>query len=172
MVVSLLLPCHSVFLTSEGNTALRFIWNLITTPSSHHLIFCFSPSVFEAGLQNGNAANRLLLTTWELQPAFSLYSLTSTAPLAGKAILQTTFQTKMLLKLFITRSVPVPTSYVTYNFQLMPSFSQRLHIQMAGLEFSAFLTFFLLFLPSHPISFGGPDITDPTLWKQYSYELT
>lgn len=56
MVASPLLPHHPAFLTGKGNAALRFIWNWIAKASSHHLMLCFPPLVFEAGLQNGKAA--------------------------------------------------------------------------------------------------------------------
>lgn len=80
----------------------------------------------------------------------------STAPLAGKAVIQTTFQSKILGKSFITRSVPVRTSYTTHNFQLLTSFPQRLHIQMADLVILSFLTFFFLFSAFPPHHFWRP----------------
>jgi len=155
MVAPLLLPRHPVFLTSKRNTAWKFIWNLIVMASSYHLSFCLPPLVFEAGLQNGKAANRLLPTTWGLQLAFSLYS-HCTASIAGKAVLQTTFQSK-ILKSFIMWSIPVQRSYATHHFQLMASFSQKLHIQMGDLAFRSFLTFFLLLSAFPPHQF----------WKSY-----
>lgn len=126
---------------------------------------CFPPWVFEAGLPKGNAANRLLPATWGLQLAFSLYSLTGTAPLAGKAVLQTTFPSKILRKSFITRSIPAHTSHDTCHFQLMASFSQRLHVQMADLAFSGFLTFFLLFSVYPPHQCWRPYQHRPYLMK-------
>lgn len=80
----------------------------------------------------------------------------STAPPAGKAVLQTTFQSKILCKSFITRSVPVHTFYTTHHFQLMTSFPQRLHIQMADLAVISFLTFFFLFSTFPPHHFWRP----------------
>lgn len=128
-------PCHS--LPPKRNAALRFMRNLIMTTSSYHLIFSFPPLACAAGLQNGNAAERFFPATWGLQLIFQLYSLTSTAPPAGKAVPQTTFQSKA--KYFVSH-----TSCACHHFQLMASFSQGLHIQMAGSALSAFLAFFLL----------------------------
>lgn len=80
----------------------------------------------------------------------------STAPLAGKAVLTTTFQSTILCKSFVTRSVPVCTSYTAHNFQLMTSFPQRLHMQMADLAVVSVLTFFLLFSTFPPHHFWRP----------------
>lgn len=144
----LLCSLTTVFLTGKRNAALRYIWNWIAKTSSHCLMLSFPPLVFEAGLQNGKAANGFLPATWGVLPAFPAQPL----PPAFPAVLQTTFQSQILCKSFITRSVPVGTSYTTHHFQLMTSFPQRLHIQMADLAVISFLTFFFLcsaFPPHH-----------------------
>lgn len=75
----------------------------------------------------------------------SHYSLTSAAPLAGMAVLQTTCRSKILCKSFFTSSIPVHTFYATHYFQLRASFPEvaytdsRLGIQC----FSHFLPPFL-----------------------------
>lgn len=87
---------------------------------------------------------------------FLIPGIPSMAPPAGKAVLQNTFQNKILRKSLSTRSVPVRTSYTTHHFQLKTSFPQRLHTQMADLVVISFLTFFFLSSTFPPHRFWSP----------------
>lgn len=96
---------------------------------------------------------------------FLIPGIPSMAPPAGKAVLQNTFQNKILRKSLSTRSVPVRTSYTTHHFQLKTSFPQRLHTQMADLVVISFLFLLpFLYLPTTSL-LESPTITEPTPGK-------